>query len=148
MSFGLRVRVSGLLVRENRFLCVRHRKNDREYFMLPGGGLQSDELIKDTLCREFKEELDMEVKVGNLLTVVQTFQKEIGRNIVHMIFHVDSVASPKQTFIDKRVVDYGWCDKKTCEMTGFYPDILNLIVELVESSEYNGIIVRYPVWID
>jgi ADP-ribose pyrophosphatase YjhB (NUDIX family) len=145
---ALRVRVSGLLVRDGRFLCVRHRKNGREYFMLPGGGADSDELLAGSLQREFLEELGMKIEVGELLFVAQTLQKETGRNILHMVFHVSSEACPTGTDLDARVVGYDWCDENLCKKTGFYPDILNLIVELLEKSEYNGLVVRYPEWID
>lgn len=116
--------------------------------MLPGGGADACETLHESLRREFLEELGMEIEVGELISVVQTRQKETGRNILHMIFAVSSGSQPRQTDYDERVTGYAWCDEKMCKKTGFYPDILNLILELLEKSEYNGLVVRYPEWID
>jgi 8-oxo-dGTP diphosphatase len=52
-----RVRVSAILRRENRILLVRQEKMGREYWLLPGGGVQAGESLVRALRRELAEEI-------------------------------------------------------------------------------------------
>ena len=40
-----RIRVSAILVRERRILLIRHQKGGREYWLLPGGGVNGGESL-------------------------------------------------------------------------------------------------------
>ena len=54
-----RIRVSAILRRESKVLLIRHEKTDREYWLLPGGGVNAGESLVQALrqigrasCRE------------------------------------------------------------------------------------------------
>jgi ADP-ribose pyrophosphatase YjhB (NUDIX family) len=55
-----RIRVSVVLRRENRILLVRQEKPGREYWLLPGGGVNAGESLVDALFRELAEELGLD----------------------------------------------------------------------------------------
>jgi ADP-ribose pyrophosphatase YjhB (NUDIX family) len=57
------IRVYGLLVKNGSLLISDERIKDRYITKLPGGGLEYGEGTIECLIREFKEELDLEVKV-------------------------------------------------------------------------------------
>ncbi|MBW3623837.1 MAG: NUDIX hydrolase [Armatimonadetes bacterium] len=65
------VRVGVLLYREGRVLAVRHAHEDpqKEYWVLPGGGLEPDESPAEGACREIWEETGLNVRVDRLAYV-------------------------------------------------------------------------------
>jgi len=54
-----RIRVSALLRWEARILLCRHEKGGKEYWLLPGGGVNSGESLVDALQRELTEEVGL-----------------------------------------------------------------------------------------
>ncbi len=57
------IRVYGILIDHGRLLVSDEYIKGREITKLPGGGLEFGEGTLNCLMREFKEELDMEIKV-------------------------------------------------------------------------------------
>ena len=55
-----RIRVSALLLWQDRILLCRHEKPGKEYWLLPGGGVNSGESLVDALRRELSEEVGIE----------------------------------------------------------------------------------------
>ena len=55
-----RIRVSAILRRDSRVLLVRHEKQGREYWLLPGGGVDGGETLVAALKRELAEELGID----------------------------------------------------------------------------------------
>ena len=55
-----RIRVSAILRRDSRLLLVRHEKQGREYWRLPGGGVGGGETLVAALKRELAEELGID----------------------------------------------------------------------------------------
>lgn len=144
----IRIRISGLLVRQNQILMVRHQKGARLYHLLPGGGLGEHETIPDALSREFMEELGMQVAVGPLLLVAQSLSPDRSRNIIHLIHRVESEDEALVTGNDPRVEGFDWyCLNQSLPIV-FYPDILPQVIELSRKPAYNGINVEIPDWID
>ena len=45
-----------LVVRKNKILLVKHKHNNREYFTLPGGGIEKGETPETAAIRELHEE--------------------------------------------------------------------------------------------
>lgn len=74
MAFN--IRVYGILINsKNEVLLSDERRFGREFTKFPGGGLEIGEGIKDCLIREFKEELNIEIKVNELIYLTDFYQK-------------------------------------------------------------------------
>ncbi len=59
MALEPRIRVSAILTWHERLLLCRHEKPGKEYWLLPGGGVNSGESLVDALHRELEEEVGM-----------------------------------------------------------------------------------------
>ncbi len=57
MAAEPRIRVSAILRWQERVLLCRHEKGEKQYWLLPGGGVNSGESLVDALHRELGEEL-------------------------------------------------------------------------------------------
>ena len=71
----INIRVYGILLGENRKVLVSDEFIRGQYYTkFPGGGLEFGEGTRDCLKREFKEEMDLEVKIGDHLYTTDFFQ--------------------------------------------------------------------------
>ena len=90
-----RIRVSAILRWRGRVLLCRHEKPGRgEYWLLPGGGVNSGESLTDALYRELAEEcgIDSDLPVEGPVAVVDSIAPErsyAAKHVVHIIFAGD-----------------------------------------------------------
>jgi 8-oxo-dGTP diphosphatase len=89
-----RIRVSALLRWHGRVLLCRHEKPGREYWLLPGGGVNSGESLPEALQRELAEELgiDEDVPVEGPVAIVDSIapvRSFAAKHVVHIIFAGD-----------------------------------------------------------
>jgi mutator protein MutT len=61
-----RIRAVAILIKEDEVLLM-HRRNEKEYFTFPGGGVENGEKIEDAVLRELREETTIEAKINKLL---------------------------------------------------------------------------------
>lgn len=71
-----RISVRGLVVTEKGLSVIYRRKKDndriKEYYVIPGGGVEEEEDLIEALKRELEEELDIKVEVNELAFQVET----------------------------------------------------------------------------
>ncbi len=69
-------RAGGVCIHNNKILLI-HRINtekagaDREYYVIPGGGVNDGEKIEDAVIREIKEETDLDVTLSEFFFEVE-----------------------------------------------------------------------------
>lgn len=59
----MRIRVAGILIQNNSIALMHRIKNGREYYVIPGGGVEENETNEEATIREIKEEVGIDVKV-------------------------------------------------------------------------------------
>lgn len=78
----MRVRVTGVVVENDRILLLNQDTDSGRSFSLPGGKLEEGETLAEALVREMKEETGLDVEPGRLLYVCD----HLPAQVVHMTF--------------------------------------------------------------
>jgi ADP-ribose pyrophosphatase YjhB (NUDIX family) len=95
MPLEPRIRVSAVLRWQDRILLCRHEKPGRgDYWLLPGGGVNSGESLTDALHRELREEVGIvdELPVEGPVAIVDSISPQrafAAKHVVHIIFAGD-----------------------------------------------------------
>ena len=89
-TFGdrIRVRVCGLCYDKNSILLVKHTINDRPFYAPPGGAVEFGESLLETLKREFKEEVCLEIAPGKLLFTTEYIRPPL--HAIELFFSLES----------------------------------------------------------
>lgn len=59
----MRTRVRGILIKNGKLLVIHRIKNNYEYYVIPGGGIENQETMTQALKRELLEEVGIQIKV-------------------------------------------------------------------------------------
>ena len=124
----LRNSAKAIIIKDGRLLCTKNISQfDEIYYLLPGGGQEPGETIIETLIRECREEVGLEVSAPELRYV----RDYIGRN--HEF---------KQIHGDVHQIEYMFrCDVKSTaiDTNGKSPDYYQVGIEWVEISKLAGV---------
>lgn len=140
------IRVYGILLNENKQVLVSDEYIRGNYYTkFPGGGLEFGEGTRDCLKREFKEEMDLEVEVGEHLYTTDFFQMSAFNSehqIVSIYYLVKALEDIKAPLRDK-VFDFDEKQMAVYHATGetetfrfvnwdiFSPDSVSLPIDKV-----------------
>ena len=94
MTAEPRIRVSAVLHWRGSILLCRHEKPGKQYWLLPGGGVNSGESLVTALHRELVEELGItdELPVEGPVAIVDSIapvRSFAAKHVVHIIFAGD-----------------------------------------------------------
>ena len=107
MPLEPRIRVSAVLRWQDRILLCKHEKPDRgDYWLLPGGGVNSGESLTDALHRELREEVGIqeEIPVEGPVAIVDSISPQrafAAKHVVHIIFAGDLSGRSLEAAISK-----------------------------------------------
>ena len=88
------IRVYGILIGENKQVLVSDELIRGDYITkFPGGGLEFGEGTRDCLKREFMEEMNLEIRVGDHIYTTDYFQMS-AFNPAHQIISIYYYAHP------------------------------------------------------
>ncbi len=60
-------RASAVIIKNDKILLMHRIKDNREYYVLPGGGVEDGESAEQALTREIKEEAGLSVEIDKKL---------------------------------------------------------------------------------
>lgn len=81
------IRVRGILIREGKLLVIHRIKEGREYYVIPGGGVENQETMLEALKREMKEEVGIIVSILDE-NPIYTFQDEESHQLFYLAQYV------------------------------------------------------------
>ena len=61
------IRAAAIVIKDNKILLMFRRKNGKEYYVLPGGGVEDNESVENATLRELLEETSIKAKIKKLL---------------------------------------------------------------------------------
>jgi len=69
-------RATAIIIRNEKLLLIHRQKPGRDYYVLPGGGVDLEESFEETCIREVKEETGLDVLALCLVSRYITLEKE------------------------------------------------------------------------
>lgn len=124
-----RIRVSAILRRERRILLVRHEKAGREYWLLPGGGVNAGETLVRALKRELAEELglDEDMPLEGPVALADSISPSgaPAKHVVHIVFagHLGGRSLERVTSVDEAVCNHRLFDVDELSAVALHPPI-------------------------
>jgi len=130
----VRVRVAALIVRDKDVLLARHVKHGRTTYLLPGGGIESDESAHDALTRELREEASATIRIGALRYVVEAIAPDGSKHLMQLVFEaaLDGEVGPST---DSRVAACEWHDVAELETLDIHPAIGKRLAKEIASGD-------------
>ena len=71
MSRQIRTSAKAVIIRDGKLLAIKLNDGKEEWYILPGGGQDSEEMLPQTVEREVREEAGIKVKCKELLFVIE-----------------------------------------------------------------------------
>jgi len=129
-----RIRVAGILKKDNSILFVKHKKDDREYYLLPGGGLDYGETFYEALKREFMEEVNLEINPLNMLCISEAISPKKDRHIVNIFFEVDYLSGELKVCEEERIVGAEYIPIDEIDKHTIFPNIKKELINLYKDN--------------
>jgi 8-oxo-dGTP diphosphatase len=128
------LRVAAIIVRGTQILLVEHRKRGEHYWVLPGGRLEGLETLEAALRRELREELSLDVRVGELVIVSEMLAPD--RHVVNLMFHAEigEGAEPRLDRADPVLAGWQWVSTDQLPRLDFRPPIADAVRAVIAEN--------------
>lgn len=145
-----KLRVSGLLVKENKVLIVQ--MNNNGFYCLPGGHVELNEDSKEAVIREFEEETNIPVKIKKQIAIAENFFPALNKIKVHEIGIYYLLETDSDIILEnfqrieedkgkKVLLDFRWIKTEEIDKVKFRPKFLmNKIIK--NNYEFEHIIIK------
>jgi ADP-ribose pyrophosphatase YjhB (NUDIX family) len=134
---NVRVRAAAIITVGKKILLVKHKKNDKEYWLLPGGGVKYGESLTNALKRELKEELNLKIDVKDIVYINDSINIEEERHIVNVYFRCIITEGDIKINKDYRLVGYNFIEYEKIQSLQIYPNIKKELIEYLKDDISN-----------
>ena len=133
-----RIRVAGILIENDKILLIQHYKNNKKYWLIPGGGNDWGETAKEALIREYKEETNRDIEVDEFLFFSETIYPNKERHILNLFFRIhrneknDSIIKLGDEAV---LTDLKFVTKEELKKMTVYPNIKENLLKLMNGEK-------------
>lgn len=126
----IRIRVGAVIVKHGEILLVKHEKDGRTYWLLPGGGQEFGETAAQALERELKEECGLTVKCGQLLFMAESLPPDKHRQVLNLTFLAELISGEAHLAEkdSERLKGVAWVKKDQLSKLTFFPDFRDALL--------------------
>jgi ADP-ribose pyrophosphatase YjhB (NUDIX family) len=135
---NIRIRAAGILVKDGKILLVRHEKNNKSYWLIPGGGVDFGESVEESLIREYREEVGITIKVGPMVLVHDTIPPDRHRQGLNLYFMVSAEQFDIHVTQDAVLRDAAFYDLKEFVDMKVNPNVKKEILEGLNNNWARG----------
>ena len=89
-KYNFNIRVTGILIENNKILLVKQKISDKRNWSLPGGKLEQGETLEQGIVREMKEETGLDVEIVRLLYLCDVATSD--NTLLHITFLLKRIA--------------------------------------------------------
>lgn len=139
MERAVRNAAKALIIKDGKMLAVKISDGKEEWYIMPGGGQDVEELLPEAACREVAEEMGLQVAVKDLVFVIEGLHGEKFHR-VDLVFLCEYKGEIENVTLqgDTNQVGYDWLDIKTLNTAPLYPSKLRRqIMNLYEGKAYS-----------
>ncbi|MDH5719033.1 MAG: NUDIX domain-containing protein [Spirochaetia bacterium] len=131
-----RIRIAGIFIQNKSLLLVKHKKNNKEYFLLPGGAQENGESMTDALKREWEEELSVKASIGECAFIGESIPPNgVDKNhILQFVFQIKSFSGVLKVNSDGTLIDFAWIPLINLEKTVLFPDCATQIIDFLNNK--------------
>ena len=138
MERVVRNAAKALIIKDGKMLAIKISDTKEFWYIMPGGGQNSEELLTESVCREVAEEMGIQVAVKDLVFVVEGLHGEKFHR-VDLVFRCEYEGRIDNAVLqgDTNQVGFEWLDIATLNTTPLYPSKLRRqIMNLYEGKPY------------
>lgn len=120
-SYLFQIRVTGVLIEDDKILLVKQKVSSQRSWSLPGGRLEQGESMEEGMIREIKEETGLTTGVSKLLYICE--KTEAHPSLIHVTFLLEkkegSITLPTNEYDDNPIFDVKMVPIDDLEEYGF-----------------------------
>ena len=138
MERKIRVSAKALIISDGKMAAIKIRDANEEWYIMPGGGVESEETLKEAVCREVAEKLGIDIVCNDLIFAVEGVHGE-GFHRIDLVFYCDFIDYIPDAILhsDTNQVDIEWLEISELNKKPLYPSRLRRqIMNFYEGKPY------------
>ncbi len=132
---------------DKKILLVRHRKGNRQYWVLPGGRLEYGETFAECAVREIKEETGLDVEVVRFLFLSEAIAPDRSRHIVNVYLKAKEIGGVMKVGNEPVLAGVDYIPIDELETVTLFPPVAEHILKNLSHGDPDGIEYLGNLWV-